>query len=370
MTPARLAAAEVRKYFVDAPDPAVLHQAEAGLRAAEELLSRSSDLSAIHKRRQTERGLFLGGAGLCLVLLIPASGGSFIPLALLSPFLTMGFIALVVCAFVVPQNRARRAEEAARQSVLAAEYARGQWSAVRDDYYRQLSLAEPKPSDSQMDLTLIHDIAGLRSRAMRSLALVPQDLVRPSRPGSPDDLDWSPFNSNNPQDPFIVYGPAYGEGFPVSSAMGADGRRRYGRYSIMVICTTRYHLAVYRCVLDFFTGQLNSESTVEMHYQDVVSVRTHSDPDSGRRIIVEPRPSQRHLFPPGTERYFELVVSSGTTLRMVTGLNNREAAAFRRSGAEGLVHQGGEPDFQAVADAVRMMLREKKGGVDGPELVP
>ncbi|MEV6738465.1 hypothetical protein AB0N14_16670 [Streptomyces sp. NPDC051104] len=137
----------------------------------------------------------------------------------------------------------------------------------------------------------------------------------------------------------------------------------------MIICTTRYHLAVYRCVLDFFTGELNNESGMEMHYQDVVSVRTYSDPDPGRRIEIEPRPSQAYLFPPGTERCFELLVSGGMTLRMVTGLTNRETTVFRRAGQEGMVYQGTDPDFQAVADAVRMMLREKKGGMEGPALV-
>lgn len=367
MSRPRLSASQVRKYFIDPPDPAILLAAQKKSAEASAALVEARDTTAVSVECHQMRLRRLVPAGLCLVLLCVSVIKDKNWLGYLLAF-TM--VILVVKAFTKPRDYAERADEEAKKKAAAAEEQLREAQAAMCEYQQLYDLAEPKPSDEVMDQTLAGDIAAIRERAMRGLFLSPGDLVKPSRIGSPDKIDWSPFNSSDPQEPFVVYGPAFGEGLKVSSAVGKDGRRRYGRYSVMVICTTRYHIAVYRCVLDFFTGQLNNESTMEMHYQDVVTVRTHSDPDRGRRIKIKPRDSQRHLFPPGTERCFELIVSGGVKLRIVTGLTHRETREFRESGESGMVYQGSDPDFQAVADAVRMMLREKKGGVEGPSFLP
>ncbi|MFH9853654.1 hypothetical protein ACH4NV_20430 [Streptomyces althioticus] len=368
MSRSRLRAGAVRKYFVDAPDPEMLTTAQQNLTEADAALARvfesRTKAEAVSRRMRIRRRV---GAGVCAFLVLTSAIGDSVALAIV---MAIAALILAVKSVTVPQRHAEDAEGQARMDAKKAQERKSNAEAAIREYQRLYDLAEPKPSDEELDRTLAQDIAAVRDRAMRSLSLSPGDLVRPSRIGSPDDIEWSPFNSDDPHEPFVVYGPAFGEGLKVSSAVGKDGRRRYGRYSVMVICTTRYHIAVYRCVLDFFTGQLNNESTMEMHYQDVVSVRTHSDPDPGRRIEIEPRQSQKHLFPRGTERCFELIVSGGVTLRMVTGLTHRETTQFRQSGEEGVVYQGEDPDFQAVADSVRMMLREKKGGVEGPSFLP
>ncbi|GAA0902655.1 hypothetical protein [Streptomyces thermoalcalitolerans] len=366
MSRSRLPESEVRKYFIDPPDPAILLAAQKQLAEANTALVKAGDTSAVSAECRRMRLRRLIAAGLCLILLC---------VSVIKDEDWLGYplvftvLVLVVKAFTRPRAYAKGAEEWAKGRAAAAKKEIQKAQAAMREYQRLYDLAEPKPSDDMMDQTLAGDIAAIRKRAMRSLFLSPGDLVRPSYSGSPDKTDWSPYNSSDSQEPFVVYGPAFGEGLKVLSAVGKDGRRRYGRYSVMVICTTRYHIAVYRCVLDFFTGQLNNESTMEMHYQDVVTVRTHSDPDPGRSIEIEPRESQRHLFPPGTERCFELIVSGGVRLRIVTGLTHRETTKFRKSGKDGVVYQGSDPDFQAVADAVRMMLREKKGGVEGPSFL-
>ncbi|MEU2023540.1 hypothetical protein ABZ565_15440 [Streptomyces sp. NPDC016469] len=365
MSQSRLRAGSVRRYFIDSPDPESLVSARGRLAEADASRTKALDRTHVEAECRKLRDHRLIGAGLCVAVLL---------VCVLSETHWLGFLSAIgafVCAvraFVSPRQHAAKAGEAMRGALAEAEWRRSEAEAAIHEYQRLYDLAEPKPSDEAMDRMLEQDVEAVRARAMRSLSLDTDDLVRPIRAGAPDDVDWSPFNSSSPQKPLVVYGPAFGEGLKVSSAVGKDGRRRYGRYSVMVICTTRYHIAVYRCVLDFFTGQLNHESTMEMHYQDVVSVRTHSDPDPGRRIEIEIRESQKHLFPRGTERCFELIVSGGITLRMVTGLTHRETTDFRTSGEGGVVYQGEDPDFQAVADAVRMMLREKKGGVEGPSL--
>jgi hypothetical protein len=359
---------EIKKYFLDPPDPAALAWAEATIQEAERRMAEARSQWPDPARRKAAQRTRLIISGLVAVvgILLAAAGHGF--------FAFLGFVAAGVAAirsFIVPRDREAKEQKASQAALDAAEQMRGHALTVKQDYERQYALTEPKLSDEEMDRVLQQDITRTKSRAMQALAVHPNDLVRPTYMGAsmqgPRFDASTPLNSNDSRDPFVVYGPAYGAKYPVSSAVGKDGKRRYGRYSVMVICTTRYHLALYRCVLDFFSGNLDEENTTEYHYTDVVAVHSISDPDPGKRINIQPRASQSHLFPVGTERYFELVVSSGDRARVVTGLTHGEISALRgEANGQSFIHQGKDPDFQAVADAVRMMLREKKGGIEGP----
>lgn len=356
---------EIKKYFLDPPDPAMLDFAETAIQEADRIAAEAQrrwPAPAIREKRQRNR-LIVGAVVAFFSLMLWVTGAEFLGF--------LGFVSAVIVlirAYVVPRDL-EAAEQKAVQEVLSATIRQREHGlAIRQEYEQQYAAAEPKPSDELMDEVLRQDIALIKGRAMKALALHPNDLVRPAyMQMSNHGLDFgasAPSNSNDTRDPFVVYGPAYGAGYAVWSAIGADGKRRYSRYAVMVICATRYHLALYRCVLDFFTGALDEERTTEYHYNDVVAVHSESDPNAGGRIQIQPRPSQRHLFPANTERYFELVVSSGDRARIVTGIGNRRASEInRQANDQNFVHQGSDPDFQAVADAVRMMLREKKGGI-------
>ncbi|SEN40321.1 hypothetical protein [Nonomuraea pusilla] len=366
MSAARPSPEEIRKYFLDPPDPAELAHAEAGLRDAERRMAEARARRphpGTRKREQNNR-LVVAGALAFVSLVMSVTGSGFLGFLGLA-----GAAVIAVRAYLTPKEREEAEREAAHRAWEDANNERERALRALREYHRRHALAEPKPSDGQMDRVLRQDIELIKSRALITLNVHPDDLVRPAYMARHRvSFDASaPSNSADVHDPFVVYGPAYGAGYAVWSAAGADGRRRYSRYEVMVICTTRYHLALYRCVLDTFTGALDEERTTEYHYNDVVAVHSESDPNAGGRIQIQPRPSQKYLFTADTERYFELVVSSGDRVRIVTGIGSRRTPARQgQAGAQHVVHRGKDPDFQAVADAVRMMLREKKGGVHSP----
>lgn len=421
---ARPRASELRKYFIDPPDASVLEGAKAAVVEAEkELVNAQNELTSANsmgvppvvvgdpppQEAKHVKLFILSAALLVAMVLVIAIAETYPRLSLLAPFLPMCFIGALVLGirgFVVRHEqelkwrgavahaqwqahatqagwhqRLLEVRSAAERAVAAASYKRDQahlalQQAVKE-YERQLSLAEPKPSDDTMEQVLQGDIAAIKERALRRLSLHPGDLVRPAYLIPFDELCEAPENSNEPNDPFVVYGPAYGAGYPVWCALGEPGRdgrrkRRYSRYKVMVICTTRYHLALYWCILDFFTGKWDEESTAEYHYSDVVAVHSKTDPDSSSRIKLENhRSSQQGLeVPPNAERYFEVVVSSGDRARIVTGFTSKRRADDELShggGYQSFEVLGRDPNFDAVADAVRMMLREKKGAIGGPE---
>ncbi|MCX5387657.1 hypothetical protein [Streptomyces sp. NBC_00083] len=392
----------IREYFLDPPDPARLEAAEDRLAAAEDRLEWAlRDLDAFAPKPpppapaplpevRPHPGYALAAAavlafGVCLVLIDPW----FTIIAL--PCL-VGSIALVnagvahraddraarerAIAEARRKKAARKEADARREAHLHSEVDRltDALDDARDIYDEELRAYEdecrrrgPKPSDALMDRTLLDDIHSVKEHALVRLRLHRSELVRPAymREMTPAELENAPANTPDAHDPFVVYGPAYGADYPVWCVLGEGphAKRRYSRYKVMIICTTRYHVALYRCVLDFFTGELDEESTAEYHYADVVAVHSETDPNSTRKINIRtPRQSQRHLRDaPQAERYFELVVSSGDRARIVTGLTRR------RTGDDNPEHfhvLGNDPNFDAGADSIRMMLREKKSGTD------
>lgn len=297
----------IARYFIDPPDPKRLDAA------------------------RTQLAFGAAGAVLGLVLLIAESGG----------IAFLGFLLLVFCGIFGIRG-------AKQKKIYDAEYAR----------------AIPRPSDEEIDQIIGMDTLSIVNRALPQLGLTQADLVSPrgmggSSGGTFDDLAASTAmpKANRPgASQMVVWGPA----LPCNLAIGEDGKLRYSKYEFMVICPTNYHLAVYRCELDLYTGALRSERTYEFHYSDVVAVRTLSFPvNRFQGIPIHPRPSQWQVSTRlDTIRTMEIVVSSGDRAAITLGVSNA---------AELTVDSGETNDslqFRDVLDRIRQMLREKKGGTE------
>ena len=117
--------------------------------------------------------------------------------------------------------------------------------------------AEPKPTDTQIDLWLAEAFDPARSEGFKRLDIVRDQLIDPETP------------------PMVVVG------FPqVAShrlARGRDGRVRCDKYDILVVYLTKWHLCTFQCILDMETGAFISDGTREFTYRDVLSVATSSD---------------------------------------------------------------------------------------------
>ncbi|MCX5557754.1 hypothetical protein [Streptomyces sp. NBC_00038] len=293
----------IARYFVDPPNPA--------------------DLKAAQLK------MAFGGGGLVLgVVLLAAGGGA----------AALGFVLLVV-GFILGVKG---------------------WNAKRA-YDAAYALAMPRPTDAEIDQIIGMDALSIVNRSLPQLGLTTADLVTPrgvtgSGGASFDDIVANAGPQGGPGDnQMVVWGPA----FPCNSAFGDDGRMRYSKYEFMVLCPTHYLLAIYRCELDLYSGQLKSEQTHEYHYQDVVAVRTASVPLHRGGITIQPRASQREAFARfDTVRQMQIVVSSG----------DRTSVTLRVSSAADVTVDSNDPlDFPQVLERVRATLREKKGGVRAPD---
>ncbi|MFF1682874.1 hypothetical protein ACFVYG_43435 [Streptomyces sp. NPDC058256] len=304
--PTRPPAQWIARYFVDPPNPADLQAAQ--LKMA------------------------FGGGGLVLGVVLLAAGGD--PSFLGAVLFVVGFI------LGIKGWNAKRAYDAA------------------------YALAMPRPSDTEIDQLIATDAFSIVNRSLPQLGLTPADLVTPrgvtgSGGASFDDIAANAGPQSGVGGPgdnqMVVWGPA----FPCNSAFGDDGRMRYSKYEFMVICPTHYLLAIYRCELDLYSGQLKSEQTHEYHYQDVVAVRTASVPLHRGGITIQPRASQRAAFARfDTVRQMQIVVSSG----------DRTSVTLRVSSAADVTVDSNDPlDFPQVLERVRATLREKKGGVRAPD---
>lgn len=226
-------------------------------------------------------------------------------------------------------------------------------------FFDAMNRTLPRPSDQDMQRIIDTDSDALISRALSQLGLNMGDLSA-SRQGNGHEVrgfedlvvETSSWGSGGGSrgDALLVRGPA----FPCWSAIGDDWILRYSRYQIMVVCPTSFHLAIYRCIFDLYSGRMDYEQTHEYHYQDVVAVRTDTLPLGVPGISLTQRDSQRELFSRyDTMRQLRIIVASGDhcaiTLKASSGA---EVAAQYDDGAE----------FSDVLKRIRDMLRDKKGG--------
>jgi hypothetical protein len=150
--------------------------------------------------------------------------------------------------------------------LLAIAYFAGKWGWQKlqqyRTYLRRYAAAEPKPSDAQMDAWLQQDIAALQAKASRQVRLVATtkheggDLVYPIQ---------------------AVVGVPSPSG-PLADSLrvrrGDDHRWRANHYDVLVLFLTNDLISLYRCALDFHTGEPLYEQITEWHYRDIVGVST------------------------------------------------------------------------------------------------
>lgn len=126
-------------------------------------------------------------------------------------------------------------------------------------YNRMRALAEPKPSDHQMDEWLLEAIDPIIKRGFQRLDITRDELVNPAA-----EPLWVVGFPDTPTD-------------RVRLARGKDGQVRASRYDILVVYLTKWRLSTYQCVLDMETGAFVTDQSHEFHYRDIVSVATSSD---------------------------------------------------------------------------------------------
>ncbi len=199
------------------------------------------------------------------------------------------------------------------------------------NYREAFAKAEPKPSDFQMDRWLEEDIEELRKDALGKLDLNDEDMV------------------HDPGKPIIVIGP----GNRAQIGIGQDLVIRFSIYDILLVFLTEYHLAAYKCTLDFATKIRTYESTQEYHYADVVSVSTKTGSDLALTVNGETKSLANY-------QQFALSVASGESINVATPVSFTE----QLSGAAEMIRNGKLPDSGAdkAIRVIRNRLREKKGG--------
>jgi hypothetical protein len=221
----------------------------------------------------------------------------------------------------------------------------------RASYRRQYAAAEPKPSDAQMDELLRDDLHRASERALQRLGLTGDELELHSQDVDPLGARGTRRLADQRGGAIAVFGPTQ----YASGRIGMDRRWRFATYEVMVICPTGHHLGIYECDLDLASGHRLHEETHEYHYADVVAVRTMTitRPDVSIDMLD---PSAHHRIALGrtAQREFQVIVSSGDRSSIIVGIENErdDTVLLQESGID------------LVIDAVRRMLREKKGGID------
>jgi hypothetical protein len=196
----------------------------------------------------------------------------------------------------------------------------------KSEYDKAYAVAEPKPSDQQMDKWLEQDKRKLINDAMKKLELVREQVLRPD-------------------DPLVVIGPQ----MPTYIAAGKDGVLRFSRYEIVIIYLTNFHLGAYSCDLDFMTGLVLNEQTQEYHYTDVVSVSTTNE-NSPFNVTT----ADNVVHPIASHQQFSLSVANGDRIKVTVAFPQIEGILQEGK----LLPSGAE---KAISN-LRAMLREKKGG--------
>ncbi|HEY9826563.1 MAG TPA: hypothetical protein V6D19_14055 [Stenomitos sp.] len=120
-------------------------------------------------------------------------------------------------------------------------------------YKKDYELAEPKPSDDQMDKWMNSDIEKIVEEALRRL-----------------DLEHEDYRSK----PLLIGGPASLK--ETMYARGRDGKTRYSHFNILVVFLTDYHVAAYQSINSMEYGQILTDNTQEFPYKEITNLGTQT----------------------------------------------------------------------------------------------
>jgi hypothetical protein len=179
------------------------------------------------------------------------------------------------------------------------------------EYLRKFRLAEPKPSDQQIDKWLQEDIteisqrAGGRVRLNTELKANGGDLVYPVQ-----------VIVGYPSMPKAV-------GYRVRARRGKDHKLRANAYDVLIMFLTNNLISTYRCLLDCHTGEVVLDAITEHHYRDIVGVASTSIPmpESLANLLAEI--DEKHRDVP-LAQIFSLSITSGESLSVETGFSRPE----------------------------------------------
>jgi hypothetical protein len=202
-------------------------------------------------------------------------------------------------------------------------------------YRKDLTQAEPKPSDDQMDQWLREDVEYITRRAARRLRLNARlqrdggDLVVPEQivVGIPE-----------PNEP--------GAG-KIRVRLGEDRQLRADHYTVLILFLTDKMVSTYRCVTNFVTSNLILDETREYHYTDIVGVSSSSIPMNGpiQNLVDVVSGTATDI---SLAHQFSLSIVSGESLRVVTGFGGR----FEQAGGT-VVWRGNEHALKIIQTMVR-----------------
>ena len=202
---------------------------------------------------------------------------------------------------------------------------------TKTTYARDYALAEPKPSDAQIDEWHKLDCEFYEKYALNRLNLTREQV-----------------QAQNKGQPLVIVG----SGPSPQVHRGADGKLRFSCHDILVIYLTKYHLAAYKCLVDLHDGLTRTEVTHEYHYSDVVSVSTQRN-QSKVTLYVEGQPQDVMV-----NECFTLSISNGEQLSIATDFNE----SLKLQGTTNFARTSPE---KAVT-SIRSLLREVKGGASDP----
>jgi hypothetical protein len=118
-------------------------------------------------------------------------------------------------------------------------------------YEKDYAIAEPKPSDDQIDQWMHSDTEKIISEALRRL-----------------DLEQDDYKAK----PLLIGGPASLS--ETRLAVGKDGKIRFSHSNILVVFLTEYHIAAYQCNNSLEYGQVLTDKTQEFPYREITNLGT------------------------------------------------------------------------------------------------
>lgn len=123
-----------------------------------------------------------------------------------------------------------------------------------NEYREKFSMAEPKPSDEQIDEWMENDIEKIVKEAIIKLDLQDEDVKAK---------------------PFMIGGPA-SQLKETKYASGKDEKTRYSHFEILVVFLTDYHVAAYQSINSMEIGQPLTDKTQEFPYKEITNLGTET----------------------------------------------------------------------------------------------
>ncbi|HBL11580.1 MAG TPA: hypothetical protein DD379_09270 [Cyanobacteria bacterium UBA11162] len=153
-----------------------------------------------------------------------------------------------------------------REGFSAYSKQKKEYKEACDNYEKDYPMAEPKPSDEQIDKWMNDDIKKIIDESLRRL-----------------DLEHEDYRA----DPLLIGGPASLK--ETRYAVGRDGKIRYSYFNILIVFLTDYHVAAYQSVNSLEHGQTLTDQTQEFPYKEITNLGTQIIKEKIQRIdeIVE-----------------------------------------------------------------------------------